>query len=305
MDRIQEMQIFVRVAELCGFTAAAVSLGLPKASVSTAVRRLENRLDTRLLHRTTRRVRLTLDGETFYRRCQDLLADMDELETLFRQDGKALDGRLRVDMPSGMLPDILLSRLPEFLDQHPLLEVGISNSDHFVDPVREGFDCVFRVGGPGDVNLVARHLGDLCFINCASPAYLARHGMPNSLEDLAGHQLIHYVAHLGARSPGFEYPTGDSYASLPMPGAVRVNSINSYESACLAGLGIIQGPEPGLRRLIDEGRLVEILPHLRPEPMPVSLLYAQRRHLARRTLVFMDWAQAILTPLLNDAGQPA
>lgn len=298
MDRIQEMHAFVRVAELSSFTAAADRLGLPKASVSNAVRRLEERLDAQLLHRTTRRVRLSRDGEVFYQRCRDLLADMDELETLFRQDGKSLDGRLRIDMPGGMLPELIVSRLPEFLTSHPLLQVEISSTDHFVDPVREGFDCVFRVGDPGDVNLVARRLGYLPFINCASPAYIEQHGTPHTLQDLAVHRMVHYVPHLGARPTGFEYPDGDGYACLPMPGVVTVSHIQSYEAACLAGLGIIQAPEYHTRAMIEEGRLVEILPHLRPAPMPLSLLYAQRRHLARRTLAFMEWAQTVLAPFL-------
>ncbi|HET8597552.1 MAG TPA: LysR family transcriptional regulator [Castellaniella sp.] len=299
MDRIQDMQVFKRVAELSGFSAAADSLGLPKATVSGAVRRLEDRLGTRLLHRTTRRVRLTQDGEVFYQRCHDLLAEMEELETLFLSNDEALSGVIRTDMSNGILQNLILGRLPEFLEAHPLLKVEMSSTDQFVDLVRGGFDCVFRVGEPGDVNLAARRLGRLPFVNGASPAYLERHGVPRTLDDLRHHRLIHYVSHLGADDPGFEYPVRNGYELLPMPGALTVNHVHAYESAAIAGLGIIQAPEARMRQLIDSGQMVEILPQYRPRPLPVSVLYPGRRHLARRTLAFMDWAQSVVDPILE------
>lgn len=298
MDRIQDMQVFRRVAELSGFSAAADSLGLPKATVSGAVRRLEDHLGIRLLHRTTRRVRLTPDGEVFYQRCGDLLAEIEELETLFVGGGKALSGVIRVDMSNGILQNMILTRLSEFLDAHPLLRVEMSTTDQFVDLVRGGFDCIFRVGEPGDVNLAARRLGRLPFINGASPAYLQRYGVPRSLDDLQHHRLIHYVSHLGASDPGFEYPVRDGYGRLPMPGALTVNHVHAYELAATSGLGIIQAPEERLQQLIESGQMVEILPEYRPRPLPVTVLYPGRRHLARRTLAFMDWAQSVIDPIL-------
>lgn len=298
MDRVQDLRAFIRVAELASFTVAAEQLGLPKASVSTAVKRLEEEMGALLLQRTTRRVALTLEGRAFYERAKDLLADLDDMTSMFQVGGDALTGRLRVDMPSSTARKFVIPRLPAFLDAHPLLDVELSATDRRVDPVREGFDCVLRVGEVGDVNLFARRLGTFAIVNCASPAYLARHGTPHTLADLAGHRLIHYVPGLGGGSPGFEYPQGDGYASLPMDGALTVNSAESYEAACLAGLGIVQTPEAGLRPHLEAGRLVLVLPELRPEPMPVTLLYPQRRHLPRRTAVFMDWLAEVLRPSL-------
>lgn len=298
MDRVQDLRAFVRVAELASFTVAAEQLGLPKASASTAVKRLEEEMGVLLLQRTTRRVALTLEGRAFYERTKDLLADLDDMASMFQVGGDALTGRLRVDMPSSTARKFVIPRLPEFLDAHPLLDLELSATDRRVDPVREGFDCVLRVGEVGDVNLFARRLGMFAIVNCASPAYLARHGTPRTLADLAGHRLIHYVPGLGGGSPGFEYPQGDGYASLPMDGALTVNSAESYEAACLAGLGIVQTPEADLRPHLEAGRLVTVLPDLRPEPMPVTLLYPQRRHLPRRTAVFMEWLAEVLRPSL-------
>lgn len=299
MNQLDAMQTYLRVAELASFTQAAASLGLPKASVSAAVQQLEALLGTRLLHRTTRRVQMTQDGQVVFERCQDLLADLDELTTMFRAAPSALTGRLRVDMPLGVSRTLVMPRLPEFLRDHPGLSVELSSTDRRVDLVREGFDCVLRVGALGDSSLIARPLGHYRLLTCASPDYLAAHGTPRALDDLAAHQLVHYVSTLGARSPGFEYQdlaAGGETRFVPMAGAVTVNNSESYQAACLAGLGLIQAPEVGLRPLIDSGRLVEVLPAWRPAPMPVSLLYANRRHLPQRVQVFMAWLAEVMRP---------
>lgn len=298
MNRLDIMQVFVRVAELSSFTRAADSLGLPKASASAAVRKLETLLGTQLLHRTTRRVRLTADGQAFYERCKDVLDDVDELQSMFQHGPRTLRGRLRVDMSSGLARHFVLPRLLEFLDAHPQLEIELSGTDRHVDVVREGFDCVLRVGTVEDSTLVARRLGVLPVVTCASPAYLARYGMPRTLDDLDAHRLVHYVSTLGARSPGFEYAAGDGYRTRPMPGALTVNSSGAYVAACLAGIGLVQVPRTGVAALLANGSLVEVLPQLHAEPMPVTLLYPQRRNLPRRVRAFMDWAAELLAPSL-------
>jgi DNA-binding transcriptional LysR family regulator len=306
LNSIENMQIFLRVADLCSFTQAAEALGLPKATISTAVQRLESALGTRLLHRTTRRVQMTQDGQVFYERCQDLLADMEELQGLFSDDQAALHGRLRVDMPSAVARDVVLPQLPAFLALHPALSIELSSTDRRVDLVREGFDCVLRVGVLGDASHIARPLGDYRMVNCASPAYVASHGLPQRPEALAGHRLIHYVSTLGTHDNGFEYvdpenPGRVNYVALP--GALTVNNSDAYYAACLAGLGIIQVPEVAVRAALDAGQLVELLPQHRAAPMPVSLLYANRRHQPRRVRVFMSWLEEIMRPrLLGPSG---
>ncbi len=298
MDRLDHLRSFLRVAELGSFTAAAEQLGLPKASVSLAVQRLEAEVGVQLLHRTTRRVRLTADGAQFQQRARDLLDDMEDLQGMFRRDTQ-LKGRLRVDMSSGLARQLVIPHLPDFLARHPGLEIELSGTDRRVDLVREGFDCVVRVGPLDDNTLVARPLGVMHIVNCASPAYLAARGMPYSLEDLSHHALVHYVGTLGQRSPGFEYHDGQAYRSVPMRGAITVNSGEAYSAAALAGLGIIQVPRLGARLALAAGTLVEVLPACVAEPMPVTLLYAQRRHLPRRVAAFMDWIAALVTPELQ------
>lgn len=296
------MRQFARVAELASFTQAAESLGCPKATVSATVQRLERQLGTRLLHRTTRRVQLTQDGQAFYERCKDVLADLEELEQLFLPTPAALRGRLRVDLPVGAARQLVLPRLPEFMATHPQLEIELSCTDRRVDLVREGFDCVLRVGALGDSSLVARPLGWLRQLNLASPEYLRVHGVPQSLEDLAGHRLIHYASVLGQRSAGFEYVDAAGQAcSLPMAGTLTVNNSEAYEAACLAGAGLVQVPVPGLSDLVAQGRLVEVLPQFQAPPLPVSLVYAHRRQLPQRVQVFMNWLSEVMRPHLRPA----
>lgn len=200
MDKIHAMQLFIRVADLESFSRAAETLALPKGSVSRQIQALESHLGVRLLHRTTRRVQLTRDGMVYYERAKDLLSNLDELDGMFQHDPASISGRLRVDMPVGFAKNGDPASA-DFLQQYPGIELELSSSDRQVDVIREGFDCVVRVGALKDSGLIARPLGKLTQINCASPDYLARFGYPQSTEDLADHALIHYASTLGVRPP--------------------------------------------------------------------------------------------------------
>ncbi len=305
MSPIDRLQIFHRVAELASFSQAALSLNLPKASASIAVQQLETQLGARLLHRTTRRVQLTQDGQAFYERSKDVLADMDELQSMFQlQNAKGLTGRVRLDMSTGLARNIVIPRLPELLAAHPLLEVELSSTERRVDLVREGFDCVLRTGSVVDTSLVARPLGALQQLNCASPAYIKAFGMPQTLADLAKHRLIHFVGTLGSKSAGFEYTdeTGTP-RNVVMGGAVTVNNAEAYTAACLAGLGIIQVPQIGESEHLRSGALVEVLPQFLAPPMPLNLLYPHRRNLSHRVRVVMDWLGAVIADAQVGGGQ--
>jgi DNA-binding transcriptional LysR family regulator len=138
-------------------------------------------------------------------------------------------------------------------------------------------------------------------VNAASPGYLARYGVPRSLEDLQHqkHRTIHFARTLGAKPYGWEYPQGDSYARLQLPGALHVNSVQSYEAAGVAGLGLIQAPLLGIGRYLETGALAELLPDFRHKPLDVSLVVAHRRNLSRRVRAFMKWIENVLAPYLE------
>ena len=303
MQDLAPVLIFVRVADMGSFTRAADSLGIQKGRASTAVRKLEDAIGTRLLHRTTRSVQLTEDGRAFRARARDLLAAVDDLHAMFAEERVGLRGRLRVDLPTELARTTIVPALPDFMDAHPALALEVSSTDRQVDLVQEGFDCVLRIGPIGDETLVARPLGRLRMVNAASPAYLARHGIPRSLDDLRlqDHRTIHYSRTLGAKPSGWEYPDreGGTYATLALPGALHVNGVQTYEAAGLAGLGLIQAALPGIGRHLDSGALVEVLPDLRPEPLDVALVVAHRTNLSRRVRAFMRWIEGVLTPFLE------
>ncbi|MDK1100245.1 LysR substrate-binding domain-containing protein, partial [Cronobacter sakazakii] len=230
----------------------------------------------------------------YYERARDLLANLDELDGLFLHDPASVSGRLRVDMPVAVAQNVVIPRLPEFLHHYPGIALELSSSDRLVDVVREGFDCVVRVGQLKDSGLVARPLGKLSQVNCASPDYLARFGIPETLDDLASHALVHYTPTLGTRPAGFEIGRESGSEWIPTGGVLTVNSTETYQAACFAGLGIIQVPRIGVREALRSGKLVEVLPQYRAAPMPVSLIYPHRRHLSRRVHLFMEWLATVM-----------
>lgn len=302
------LRVFLQVAELAHFSRAADELGLPKGRVSQIVRELEARLGTRLFQRTTRRVSLTPDGELLAERARALLADAGEIEALFQQD-QQLGGRLRVDLPVRLALDVVLPALPGFLAAHPALQVELSCTDRRVDLVEEGFDCVLRVGAVHDAMLVARPVGELRMLNLASPAYLAAHGTPRHPDELLtqGHMLVHYSQTWADRRPRFDWVDADGRAhSLALPARISVNHTDAYETAALAGMGLIQAPCVGMRAALAQGRLVRVLPGFEPAPLPVRLVMSQRRHTPRRVRLFMDWLTALLlTHLADDNPDPS
>ncbi len=295
---LEAVRTFVKVAELASFTLAADHLGLSKARVSTRVRELEAAVGSTLLHRSTRAVRLTPDGERFLARARQLVADGDELASMFHAPSD-LRGRVRIDLPQGLARSLLIPRLPELLTAHPELEVQLSTTDRRVDLVREGFDCVLRVGKLADSHLVARRLGEMRMMNCASPSYLERHGTPRTLSDLDRHVVVHYALRWGNDTPAFEYREGSTYRERPMRAVVSVNSTDAYNAACVAGLGIIQAPRWGVLGQIAKGELVEILPRHPCAPLPVSLVHAHGRRVPPHTRAVMGWITSVLKPHLD------
>lgn len=301
MKNLEALAIFVRVADMSSFTHAAHSLGIQKGRASNVVRELEAQMGVRLLHRSTRTVQLTEDGRSFHARARVLLADAEELGAMFAGSEEAPAGRLRIDLPTEFARATVLPALPAFMDRYPGIELELSSTDRRVDLIQEGMDCVLRVGAIVDETLVARRLGAVRMVNAASPAYLARHGVPHTLEDLLtqGHRMVHYTPTLGSRPFGWEYPAGQAHAVLALPGSLSVNNVQTYHGAGLAGLGLIQAGLWSLKPYLLSGELIEVLPDLRPKSLPVSIVVAHRHNLSRRVRVFVEWLENILMPYLD------
>lgn len=299
MDLVDQLRVFLRVADSGGFTAAADQLDLPRPTVSLAVQQLEERLGVRLLHRTTRRVGLTLDGQALQERARVLVADTEELVQQFRQPGGAQGGRLRVDLPSRIARRLVAPSLPQFFERHPAIELELGSSDRAVDLVQEGIDCALRVGELPASSLVARPLGRIALIHCASPAYLARHGTPSGPADLAGHRAVNYASPSSGHVAAWEWLEEGQLHSRPMQATVTVNNAETYIACCLAGLGLIQIPAFDVREHLAAGELVAVLTDWPPPDMPVQLVYPHRRHLSRRVQTFGDWLASVLAPHLH------
>lgn len=294
MDRIDLFRVFTRVVECGNFTRAADTLGLPRSSVSAAIQHLEARVGARLLHRTTRKVSPTEDGLAFYERCQRVILDVEETEGLFRQTADRPSGRLRIDMPGRIGRLIVAPALPEFLDRYPGIDIDLGVTDRAVNLVEDRADCVLRVGPLSDSGLIGRPIGKLRLINVASPAYLARHGAPQGPEDLDQHWAVNYASPSNGRIEDWEWVQEGALQTRPVRGRVTANSAEAYIACCLAGLGLIQIPAYDVRAHLAAGELVEVMPHHRAQPMPMTLLFPHRQHLSPRLEVFADWLEALL-----------
>ena len=287
MDRIDAMRLFTRVVEQRSFTQAAQDLNLPRSTVTDAIKQLEARLQVRLLQRTTRHVSPTLDGEAYYQRCLTILADIEDAEMAFA--GAKPRGLLRIDVHGTLARHFLLPELPDFLTQYPDIELFMSEGDRLVDPVREGIDCVVRVGKLKDSDMVARRLGEFEEVTCAAPDYLLRFGTPHSISELEGHRMVGFRSTASGTLMPLEFTVAGQTRQVTLPCTVSVSAAESLVAAARMGLGIIQVPRYHLRDSLDNGSLLPLLPQFPSTPMPVSLLYPRNRQLSPRVRVFIDW----------------
>lgn len=301
MDRFDQYRVFAQVADMGSFIKAANALEVPRASVSAAIQQLETQLGVRLLHRTTRQVRLTADGEQLLERVRPLLAEVEDIDQLFHAGQRQVSGRLSIDAPSRVARRLIAPALPGLLRRHPRLELVLSSTDRAIDLVQEGVDCAVRIGALDDSSLVVRPLGHIALINCASPDYLREQGEPRLPDDLsAGHWSVGYASPKTGRELPWEYLAESGAGQLArVPARVVVNNAENYIACCLAGLGLIQIPRFDVQHLLDAGKLIEVMPGWRPAPMPVSLLYPHRRQRSRRLAVFHDWFAALMQPHLE------
>ncbi|MGV7207722.1 LysR family transcriptional regulator [Oxalobacteraceae bacterium A2-2] len=301
MDRVQAMQVFIRVVESRSFVRAAETLGLPASSVTGLIKRLEQHLQTRLLNRSTRNLSFTPEGERYFYRCREILELIDDTESGLRGAGERPQGRLRVDVPGGIAHGIILSRLEQFQKRYPGIYLMIGINDRQVDLVQDGVDCVIRTGSLNDSTLVARRLGELRWITCAAPSYLEDMGIPADLADLQRHRAVHYFSSNTRRGGELHFLDAGSSVSVPVHGTVAVNETGLYIKLGIRGLGLMQLAEILVADQLRTGTLVEVLAHMRPAPVPVSLVYPHHRFLSPAMRAFADWT----AELFNNAGAGA
>lgn len=298
MDRLDAMSAFARVAESGSFTKAAQTLRLSRTTVTQLVQQLEARLRVRLLHRTTRKVRLTREGEAYYERVLRLLADLDDAEASVHRASSAPRGVLRVDVPAPLARRILVPALPSFHARYPDIQLLLGVSDREVDVIADGVDCVLRGGEQPPSALVMRRIGELPFGIHASPDYLARCGRPEHPRDLASprHRIVGFLRSRTGTIRALELRRGKETVGLEGRHDVAIDDGDAYLAAGIAGLGVIALPDYMTTSHATSGDLERIFPDWQVPSMPLVVLSPPNRHPSERLRVFVDW----LTTLTKD-----
>lgn len=290
------IRVFNRVVETGGFTRAADSLGMPKATVTKLVQSLENHLQTKLFQRTTRSVSVTAEGECYYQRTIKWLAELEQIESRMTESQLVPQGVLRIDAGGSTARQVLLPALPDFITRYPQIQVDLGVSDRIIDLINDSADCVIRSGPLADSSLIARRLFPLKWITCATPAYLARYGTPQHPRDLEqGYPLAHYRHALNDRVQPLQFVDQGKEIAIQHRYSVSVNESNAHLASALAGLGIIQTFRFMAQPYLDKGELVSLLDDWQPADEQMYVVYPSNRHLSAKLRVFIDWAVETFT----------
>ena len=302
MDQLNAMRAFVRVVEVGTFTRAAELLDLPKPTVTKLIQQLEGHLRAQLLNRTTRRVTVTMDGAAYYERALRVLGEIDELDQSMTSSQARPSGRLRIDVSASFATDIILPALPGFLARYPEIQIDMGLSDRPADLIGENLDLAIRAGAIEDQSLIARRIGEMMLITCATPGYLAKHGTPQHPRDLEdGHLAIGYRRAGTSRIMPFTFASPKETIEIQGDYVVSLNDGTGYVAAGLAGLGVMQVPTFMAMAHIASGRLVPILTDWCTKPKPLHIIYPPNRHLSNKVRVFVDWLAELFA--LNDLLQ--
>lgn len=294
VDKLQAMALFVRVVDTGGIARAAEGLGIPKATATTLIQRLEASLGVKLLNRTTRRVSVTPDGAAYYTRAAAILAEVREAEETLSQRATAPRGRIRVDAPTLIARSVIVPALPRFFAQYPEIELALACNERRFDLVAEGIDCALWIGEIAEASLIARRVGFLYFATCAAPAYIAAHGVPAHPRELARHRCINRFSPRTGETVDWVFSKGAERVQAVFPGHLALEDENVYVSAAEAGLGIARLPAFVVKEVMERGALDLVLGDWFPEPSPLHVVYPQSRHLSRKVRVFVDWLAALI-----------
>ncbi|MGI4847894.1 MAG: LysR family transcriptional regulator [Janthinobacterium lividum] len=290
MDKFREMLSFVAVVDAGSFVGAATALSTSKAAVSRHVADLEQRLGVRLLHRTTRKLSLTDDGQAFHHYCSDILASINEAETEISSHSAQASGLLRISAPVTFGNLHLATLWAQFLDQHRQITLDIALSDQEVDLVRDNIDLAIRISRAPHPTLIGRQLASTTLVLCASPAYLARRGTPRQPSDLLEHDIISYSYWSQGDEWKFEGPQG--MATVKTRPRLRANSGDTCRAAALQHQGVILQPSFIVGPDLHNGSLVRLMPDYRVPGLGIHAVYTSRKHLPLKLRYLIDFLVA-------------
>ena len=289
MDRLHGVLVFLNVVETRSFSETARGLGVSTSAVSAAVQRLEEKLAVRLLNRTTRRVGATPEGLEFYQRCKQIIADLEQAEITVGRGGRLPSGRLRIGMPSALGRMWVIPRLPEFTQAFPSISIEIVIGDFLTAADREGLDAAIQVGELPSSRMIVRKLAAVDYVVCGSPRYLALHGRPKTVADLKGHVCLSYRRPRNGQIRQWRFRRGSSVETVAPSGVMIFNSGEALISAAVAGLGLVEVAEYYARPDLVSGTLVEVLPEFRTHAYDISVVFQQRKSIAPRLRVLVDF----------------
>lgn len=287
MDRLTSMQIFVRVVEKGGFSAAAEEAGISPTMVGKHVRQLEEQLGVRLLNRTTRRQSLTEIGHLYFERCKQALLEIEAADASVKQMQLLPRGVLRVTAPATFGGQMLAAVIRDYLEHYPDVEIDLSLNDRVVDLVDEGFEVAIRIGELPDSSFIARPLQPYRAMVCASPEYLARRGTPQTPQQLAGHNCLSF-AH-GNRYNLWQFSLAGVQHEVEVHGNFRANNGLALRTAALKGIGIIMQPEALLREEVAAGRLQRLLGDYELQHRPMHIVIASNRKMTPKLKSFIEF----------------
>jgi DNA-binding transcriptional LysR family regulator len=287
MDRFEEMRVFAAVVDAGSFVGASGALEISKAAVSRYVADLESRLAVRLLHRTTRRLSLTPEGEVFHARCRELLASVDEAEAEITSRSGEASGLLRINVPFSFGLLHLAPLWVEFMARHPQVTLDVTLADRVVDLVEEGFDLAVRIARLPNSSLVSRPLTSTRMVLCASPAYLRSHGQPTHPFDLASHVVLAYS--LFSMGDQWEFTGSEGVVSVKVTPRMRTNSGDTCRVAALHHQGIVLQPSFLVGPDLLAGTLVEVMPAWRSVEMGVYAVYPSRKFVSPKVRLMIEF----------------
>ncbi|GAB58573.1 LysR family transcriptional regulator [Rheinheimera nanhaiensis] len=298
MDHLLAIKVFCRVVEAGTFSRAADLLDMPKSTVTKLVQELEAHLRLKLLHRTTRRVTVTMEGAAYYERTTKLLHELDDIESNISNEQSTPRGRLKVDMASAIANFILLPALPSFMQQYPQIQLELGVSDTNIDLLTDNVDCVIRGGELNDTSLIAKRIAELAFVTCAAPAYLKQHGIAQTPDELSSkHRIIYYRSRKTNRVMPLRFSNRQQSMEIQQQGSpLSVNDSTAQLTATLSGLGVSQLPLFMAQPYLDSGELQLLLPDWQRAAFPLYLIYPPGRHLSGRLSAFINWVMAVFQP---------
>lgn len=294
MDKLQAMRLFARIVETGTMRRAAESLGIPNATATTLLKRLEKALGVTLLNRTTRRVGVTPEGAAYYQRAVAILAELEDAEASLSQRSTNPLGRVRVDAPTLIARSVIVPALPAFFARYPGIELALACNERHFDLVSEAIDCALWIGDVRDTGLIARRVGFLYFVTCASPEYLRRNGSPTHPSELAQHRCLNHFSPSTGEAVEWVFSNERERIHAVFPGHLALEDENSYVTAAEAGLGIAQLPAFVVKEAMERGALDLVLAEWFPEPLPLHVVYPRSRQLSRRVRVFVDWLATLI-----------